>query len=224
MSSTFGKALTAAAALALAGCGSDPGSGTETLYVEATARTDGSSGGTQLIVVVRQDSANGECITDATVTMIGEKGSEHALPYEGVGCFGWYRKSNLAWESGWRLRIESGADKLEGFVAGPGVTTIESPTPGQAFSRGAQEPLRVRWKDESGRSAETVEVRLDEGDYEVARTDDPGQREIPYTVWSQAVDQERVEVIRTTDVNLAGGVTGSFLRAISTARVQFEVQ
>lgn len=211
--------------LSVAACGSDPGGGTQTLYVEAVASTDGSSNGTSLTAVIRQGSATGRCVDTAEVVMIGERGTEHALPYVGAGgCLGLFIKNNLTWEPGWRLRIRSGADRLEGYLQAPGLTTITSPSPGQIFSRGAQQPLRVTWRDESGRSAQSVEVRLSEGRYEISRSEDPGHREIPHTTWTQAEREEEVRVTRTSQTNLGGGVTGSFLRASTRAQVQFQVQ
>jgi len=226
MSHQFLKGLAVGAlAAALAGCGSDPGSGTETLFVEATASTDGSSNGTSLYVVVRDTSASGPVVTDAVVTMTGDRGTVHALPAVNfLGAHLGYLKTDLAWEAGWRLRVERGADKLEAYLQAPGITTITEPTPGQIFGRAAQQPLRVRWRDESGRSAERVEIGLSQADYETSRPEDPGSHEIPYTTWTQAEQEERVTVVRTNDLNLAGGISGSTFKAVSTARVNFEVQ
>ncbi len=226
MSSHLMKGLAVSAlAAALAGCGSDTGSGTETLYVEATASTDGSSNGTQLFVLVRDNSANGPTINDATVTMVGDRGTEHALAAINLGDLNLgYMKRDLAWEPGWRLRVERGADKLEAFLVAPGLTTLTEPTPGQVFGRAAQQNLRVRWRDESGRSAERVEISLDKADYDTSRPEDPGSHEIPYSTWTQAEQEERVTITRTNDINLAGGISGSTFKAVSSGRVDFVVQ
>lgn len=229
MTSRFlkGLALVAVGAVgvAMSGCGSDPGSGTETLFVTASARSDGSSGGTELAVTVRQGSSSGTCLEDATVIMTGDKGTEHALTYWGLGgCIGYYRKTDIAWEPGWRLRITRGADKLDAYIQAPGLTTITDPTAGFIFGRAAQQPLHVKWKDESGRTAQQVEVRLNHGDYNQNLSEDPGNRDIPYTAWGQAESQETVRVLRKNAINLNGGVAGSTFEAWTEDEVEFQVQ
>lgn len=207
----------------VAGCGSDPGSGTGTLFVDAVARTDGSTQGTSLAVVVRQGSSSGELISDAAVELEGDRGSLHALPYSGFSFAGSYSKSGIAWEPGWRLRIRRGADELEAYLQAPGVTTITRPEPGSSFNRGVGEPLRVEWTDDAGRRAEVVEVRLEQAGYERAMTEDPGHREIPAGTWTEDTE-ETVRVLRTNDLTLEGGASGSVFRAISEAQVSFTVQ
>lgn len=225
MSSHFMKGLLVAVlAAGFTGCGSDAGSGTETLYVEASAETNGTTNGTSIFVLVRNNSANGDFAQDAIVEIVGDRGSEHALPFTNLIFVQGYFKSGMVWEPGWRLRITRGADKLEAYLQAPGITTITEPTPSSVFARGAQQPLRVRWNDDAGRRAEVVEVELNQADYEQARPEDNGVREIPYTTWTEAEQEERVTVRRTNDINLTGGVTGSFFRATSTASVTFEVQ
>jgi hypothetical protein len=206
----------------LMGCGfTDPGSGTQTLFVNASATTDGSNGGTVLSALIREQGPNGPTVDDATVIMTGDTGTDHSLPL--ILCCGIYGVNNVTWETGWRLKITRGNDKLEAFLSAPGLTTILEPTAGSTFVRSAGTPLHVRWKDESGKSAETVEVRLSQGDYNQGRPEDPGTRDVPATAWTQAENNERVTVKRTTDTNLSGGITGSVFTASSTADVNFVV-
>lgn len=206
-----------------AACGSDPGTGTGTLFVDAVARTDGSTQGTSLTVLIRQGSSSGELISDAVVEVTGDRGSVHVLPYSGFSFAGSYNKSDIAWEPGWRLHIQRGADELEAYLQAPGTTTITRPDPGEVFNRALGEPLRVEWSDDAGRRAEVVEVRLQQGAYERASTEDPGHREIPPGTWSEAT-QETVFVERINDLPLEGGASGSLFKAISEATLTFSVQ
>jgi hypothetical protein len=214
-----------AALLVLAGCAnSDPGSGTQTLYVDATAQSDGSSGGTSFTVVVRSGPNSGDFINDATVTMTSDRGTEHVLTWAGIFGIGAYGKSGLAWEPGWRLRVIRGADKLEGYVLAPGLTTLVQPGGSTPFDRSKGQPLVVQWRDESGRSAETVEIRLRRADYSQTRAEDRGSFEIPAGTWTQGYTDERVTITRTSDTQLAGGLTGSTFKARTTTTATFAVQ
>ena len=70
---THREALIGLLASALWGCGSDPGNGTRTLWVDALATTDGTAAGTLLKVVVRDGSSTGIYVTNATVWMNGDQ-------------------------------------------------------------------------------------------------------------------------------------------------------
>jgi len=220
------KALLLAGALAAlaTGCGSDPGSGTKTLYVDATLESDGSTGGTRATLWVRQGSSNGAFVSDASIVLVGDKGGRPPVD-SALSGLGLYTAREFAWEPGWRLQITRGADKLEAYIVAPGLTTITNPMPGQIFDHTANSALAVRWRDELGRSAEQVTVDVDHGAYDnQLRADDPGQRDIPSTAWTQSFAQESVRVTRENLLNLAGGVAGSVLKARTSARVDFAVQ
>ncbi len=220
------KALLFAGALvALAtGCGSDPGSGTKTLYVDAQLESDGSSNGTKATISVRQGSGNGSVVSDASVVLIGDKGGRPALD-SSFSWLGVYTAIGFAWEPGWRLQITRGADKLEAYIVVPGLTTITNPTPGQIFDHTANAPLAVKWTDDLGRSADQVTVDVDHGNYDnQLRADDPGARDIPSSTWTQSEPQERIKVTRENLLNLAGGVAGSVFKARTSAEVDFAVQ
>lgn len=211
--------------LVLTGCGgSDPGGGTKTLYIEANAVSDGSANGTSLSVVIRSGSSNGNFVQDAQVTMIGDKGSNYTLDFAGIFGIGGYGKSGFAWEPGWRLKIVRGADRAEGYLSAPGLTTITNPTASTTYNHTDQQPLTVRWRDESGKSAQTVEVKLKNARYDQVRSEDRGAYDIPVGTWGQASSDEQLTVTRTNSVALAGGVDGSVFKASTTASVRFQVQ
>jgi hypothetical protein len=211
--------------LSLVGCGffSDPGAGTQTFYVEAVAESDGSSDGTFLQVFTRQGSNSGDIVTDATVELIGEKGTSHVLPWVGVFGIGVYRKNNIIWEAGWRLRITRGSDRVEAYLNAPGVTSILEPAAGATFNRADGRPLVVRWKDESGHGAQTFSVDTARADYSIARAEDPGLVQLEASRLVASTD-ERITIKRTSEVKLNGGVVGSFFKATTKAEVRLVVQ
>ncbi len=220
------KALLFAGALAAltAGCGSDPGSGTKTLYVDAQLESDGSSDGTRATIWIHQGSSNGAVVKDASVVLIGDKGGRPALD-NSYSLLGVYTAIGFAWEPGWRLQVIRGADKLEAYIVSPGLTTITNPLPGSVFDHTANAALAVKWKDDLGRSADQVTVDTEHGNYNnQVRADDPGERDIPSTEWTQSYAQERIKVTRENLLNLAGGAAGSTLKARTSASVEFAVQ
>lgn len=211
------------ALFAVACGGSDPGVGTQTLYVEAVARTDGSTNGTSLRVTVRQGSNQGNFVSDANVVMTSDKGNEIILPWVGILGMGNYVKSDLVWEPGWRLRISRGADRVEAYLHAPGVTTITEPAANSTFNRSEGKPLVVRWKDESGRGAQTFEIATRSAEFNQARSEDPGlfQIDAAHLVGSA---EERIAIERTSEVKLNGGVPGSTFKAVSRAEVNLVVE
>lgn len=212
-----------AGALLLTACGgNDPGTGTQTLYVEATATSDGTSQGTAITVRLQNGGSQGSIPTDATVTVTGDRGNTYDLPFVGALGFGGYHKSNFNWEGGWRLRIVSGNDNLEAYVAGPGLTLITAPVPNSTFSKSASQNLSVQWRDEMGRSMPNAEIDFRQASFERI-VQDTGSYSVDFNTLVASND-ERVTVTRWTEVPLKGGVTGSRFRAETKAEQEFIVQ
>ncbi len=216
--------LAATALLGAAACGgSDPGSGTQTLYVQAQAASDGTTGGTVLGVTVRQGDANGSVIDNATVTITAADGTRYSLPWVGAFKIGGYTKSNLAWSPAWHLQVVDGADQLEATLSAPGATVITSPKPGSTFDRNAGRPLTVAWRDDAGKGAMGVDIHLAKSGYSHSVTGDPGHYDIdPGRL--DAHDNEQLSVSRWTQVQLAGGAVGSTFKATTTDHISFTIQ
>ena len=174
-------------------------------------------------VIVKQGSSQGSFVSDASVTMTSDRGNEIVLPWVGFLGMGSYSKSNFVWEPGWKLKIVRGTDRLEAYLHAPGVTTILEPTPNSTFNRADGMPLVVRWKDESGRGAQSFQIEVKRADYNQARPDDPGLFQLPTTRLVPSND-EAITVERTNEVKLNGGVPGSTFQAFSKAEVKFTVQ
>lgn len=212
-----------AGAVLLTACGgSDPGSGTQTLYVEATASSDGSANGTQLLVVVRDGSSSGAFIQDAQVTLIGDRGTTYTPAFLGVFGVGGYVKNDINWEGGWRLRIVRGNDNMEAYVAGPGLTDITGPVANSTFMKSSAQNLVVQWKDEMGRAMPNANVKFRRANVD-RTTQDTGSFSVDYNTLVAATD-ERITVTRWTEVPLKGGVTGSTFKAQTTAELNLIVQ
>ncbi|HVE84905.1 MAG TPA: hypothetical protein VND93_18770 [Myxococcales bacterium] len=214
-------ALAGAAFLAACG-GNDPGSGTQTLYVNATAQSDGSSSGTKLTVEVRDTNSSGGFVQGATVQLIGDRGTTYTLAF--VNLFVWqgYYQQDITWEGGWKLRVTRGNDNLEAYIAGPGLTDITAPVPNSTFLKANAQNLTVQWKDELGRAMPNAELSFRRAD--VTRTvQDTGSYQVDYNLL-RAADDERITVRRWVDLTLKGGAAGSKLRAETTAELPIIVQ
>lgn len=216
-------------ALAASACGgSNPGSGTKTLYVKAAVQSDGTSDGTWLAVEVREGSDQGVLVTDAQVSVRGDSTGETGIPWGGgVSMDGFnggvYVVWHPQWDRGFTLNVNRGSDHLNAYVETPGITTITSPISGTAFALAEGKPLVVEWKDSYGRRAENVRVDLKKSDYVWTGTDDTLRNEIDPN--RMVVDNgERVRVTRTNQINLAGGAAGSTFEASTTHAIDFVVE
>ncbi len=221
------RTLSLLSLLGLAACGgSNEGTGTKTLYVHALAQSDGTNEGTRIDVEIREGSSNGNIVSDAVVTVKSEKGTEFALPFNGV-VFGNFKAGanhvdNIAWENGYELKISRGSDKLEAFIAGPGITTVTEPIGGTAFNRADGKPLALRWKDAAGRHADTTRVTFEKAKIDFT-TDDDGNENVEAN--RLTVDtEEKLTVERSNDVDLKGGAAGSTFTAATRHRVAIVVQ
>jgi len=212
-----------AGAVLLTACGgSDPGSGTQTLYVEATASSDGSGDGTALLVVVRDGTSSGSFIQDAQVSLIGDRGTTYTPAFVGIFGVGGYYKNGINWEGGWRLRIVRGNDNMEAYIAGPGLTDITAPAPNTTFMKSSAQNLVVSWKDEMGRAMPNASVKFRRANID-RTTQDTGSFTVDYNELVAATD-ERITVTRWTELALKGGVTGSNFKAQTTAELNLIVQ
>lgn len=220
-------AAVALATLALGCGGSNPGGGTRTLFVRVVAESDGSTDGTSLALQVREGGSNGPIVSDAAVLVRGDKTGEATVPWQGVrwGDFaaGAYVRDGIAWDSGWAIQVRRGSDFLDAYLANPGITTITEPIGGTTFRRADGKPLAIRWKDDYGRRSEQVRVRLDKAQIDQVYSDDKGSLELELNRLV-ATDKERIEVIRTNDIELAGGTPGSSFQATTRHRIEFRVE
>ncbi len=221
--------LCGAMALAAVGCGgSDPGTGTKTLWVKAEAVTDGSTPGTGMFIQVRQGGENGALVKDAVVTIEGDRTGEVTLPFSDEEWWGFipggYYRDEFAWDTGWRIEVRRGNDELVAYIEAPGVTHITSPIANTTFTRGNAQPLVVQWKDTEGRKAEIVEIdfgKSNEADRTL--TEDTGELKLEYNRL-EAQKDERLSIRRRNEINLEGGVVGSTFKVTSQHDIRFNIE
>ena len=224
-----------AAAVLGVGCGgSDPGTGSGTLFVTADFSSDGTPDGTVALIVVRDGAPDGAFVEDATVLVTPEGGNEISIPFVDLFLVSGYYKTNFApWSRSFRVKVTraTGTDRVEALVEAPGLTEITAPADGSTFDRAAGAPLAVTWTDSFGRRAQG-RVRVESRFAEVSQNsnfitlqDDPLRFEIPFSAWEDPVNNERIRVTRTNSVVLAGGIPGSVGTASTTDRtLDFTVQ
>lgn len=214
----------------MVGCGgSNPGSGTKTLFVKAHAETRGSTDSSWMAVEVREGHSEGNLINDAVVTIRGNKTGEYNLGWEGISFGGFragaYLRNELAWDTGWHITVKRGDDGLEAYLEAPGLTTITDPIGGTTFRRADGNPMVVRWKDTDGRRAQIVTVdfdKADNADRQFSDFDDPGEVQLEANVL--VADKERLELRRRNEVKLEGGTAGSVMSAETKHRIEFVVE
>jgi hypothetical protein len=220
--------LAAVVAVGTACGGSNPGSGSGTLYVKAQLEADGTPDGNWIAVQVRQGHPDAPIVNDAVVTLRGDQSGEMTLPWQGVTfggwAAGWYGTNNLTWDTGFALRVQRQSDNLEAYLQVPGLTVVTQPVYNTTFSVADGRPLLVKWEDAKGRRAEIVTVRLDRSGFrrELPMGEDPLQLSIELS--NVVSGDERVTVTRMNDVNLAGGTPGSVFSATTHHDVPFVVQ
>lgn len=223
---------TLAAAIALTfltACGgTDPGTGSRTLYVKAAMTTDGSTDGTRVQVELRENDQDGPLVTDAIVTLKGQSGKDQLLGLVGentrLGTKLLYAGQGFAWDTGFVLQVRRGErDSLDAALEMPGATVITDPVSSTTFSRSKGERLVVRWRDEYNRIAQYPEVRLEQADIRQTLNQDMTQFEIEASRLVPTLE-ESVSVTRTNKVLLAGGLDGSEWTATTTHKVSFRVE
>jgi hypothetical protein len=209
------------------GCGgSNPGGGTGNLFVRAEARSDGSTEGTSMIVHVRERDIDGPIVSDANVSIRGDHTGEATLLWDGFFIFDWAigaYTSNIPWDTGWALNVRRDPDGLDAYLYSPGITEITEPNANTTFRRAEGEPLLVQWRDEAGHRAETVNVELEDADFNQPLRDDPLELRIEPHELVQS-DNERLEVSRFTSVELAGGAPGSVFTATTYHSIRINIE
>lgn len=214
-------------ALVLAACGgTNPGWGSQTLYVSARLSSDGSTDGTSARVEVRQGSSTGAVVPDATVTLKGNKLEARTLSFrDNVGNGGAYVTDNFAWDSNFALEVKHGDDNLVAAIDPPGASIITAPIAGTTFRRADGAALKIEWKDDLGRRADSTRLSLERAkiDQSWANGAEPFHIELE-PAQLVANDKERISLDRTSEVNLAGGTAGSVMRATTSHRIEVTVE
>jgi hypothetical protein len=221
------RATLVVVAFALTACGgTNPGWGSQTLFVNARLSSDGSTDGTSARVEVRQGSPTGAVVPDATVTLRGDRLASRTLTFRAnAGNGGAYVTDGFAWDTNFVLDVKHGDDTLVGSLDPPGASIITAPIAGTTFRRANAIALTIEWKDDIGRRADSTQLTLEKAkvDRRWSNGAEPFHVEIEPSALV-ATDRERINLERTSEVKLAGGTAGSVLRATTSHRIEFTVE
>lgn len=204
----------------LVGCGNDtaternrPGSGSSTLRVTANVSAELTSGGpvTSFEVDVRDGMSNK--VSGATVTISADGLGDIPLVEADAGS-GKYVNSRASFPSGdFKLSVTRNADNVRGVVVGnPGSHAVNAPARSAVVQ--ANQPLPVSWTTPSTAKSASIKTK----DFS-AQVPDTGSYTIPAANNTSRGDQ-KLELSRFNEVDLAGGLTGSRLRVTFTAVVE----
>jgi hypothetical protein len=197
------RTLALATAVLLGACGSDggtdPGSGTHTLFVDGRVSSDG--GGAEIRITVRRAGVD---VPDAVVT-VESNDQEITLAYDAGD--GEYRGFMPLWGSYYAIDVRAGDDHLDGSITAPEPAILVTPDPTIAIDARTAPGgvVRLEW---DGDSADSVRVKSADFEYRGA---DEGRVDMPATFLKE--DQQDLEISRDNTVILAGGTAGSSLRA-----------
>lgn len=199
--------------LLLAACSAtNPGTGSGTLLVNADV--EGKSDSTEIEIEVKKDMRP---VFGANVTVRDlSTGSLTTLEGKGDGV---YKTTLNRYVRSVAIKIVSGDDALEAAIEGPAKHTITRPPDNAIVRRAGGEVLSVRW--EADGRADEVEVQA-EGTERIRLELDTFGFDIPLS--SLKNGEQRLRVERANGVDLAGGASGSLLRARYKAEARFTLQ
>jgi len=201
----------------LAACGggpsNDPGTGTNTLFVDADMHassdaanaSESSQYSTDLRVRVQ---LNGADVTTGTVTVSDDNGST-SLVYDGTNGNRWYGTES-GYTGEYTLDIVSGTNTVEGVVlTGPDIHTFTAPTGSAAVD--ATKPIEVDW----ARDVQADEATIETNKLDRVPIPDSGTFMIPVGGVDSDATQPKdddIQIVRSSTIAPAGAVGGSQLR------------
>ncbi|GAB4303606.1 MAG: hypothetical protein Kow0090_19200 [Myxococcota bacterium] len=202
------KAALAAAIIAtllgLSACSlSDPGSGTNTLGVEAKLTYRSSENLSRVTVVVRNKTGN--LVKNADVGLQTETGKIIRIPSDPYSP-GYYRETIEGYENLLTLIVKRGEDDyLEATLEGPGRHVIVSPYNDYVLDSQKQPTLLAKWKEEGGGEVTGVQIRTR---LFVERFNDD-VNSVRLGIERLKRGRELIEVERENSIDLEGGLPGS---------------
>jgi hypothetical protein len=206
------RSIGLAAALAACGGRTDPGSGTNTLFVliEVNGKPDSTS--IEANIEARGNGVVGANVVfedlDRRVMAVGEQRSA-----------GSYRASIAGYARALSVRIVSADDELEAQLEGPAPHVITRPENDVIVDRKSFETLKIEW--EADDRADRVEI-IPQGAEKITLDGDPFEARIPLGGLENG--SHDLEVIRENDVDLDGGTAGSRMRTRYTVDNRFTLE
>jgi hypothetical protein len=204
------------------GAGTQPGSGTQTLTVEAGVSATETVDNATLASNFSTDfsvrvTRTGQPVTGAQVSIASSAG---VVTLAEQGDPGSYAGTQAGYLRVYGLTVEAGADKLEGAqLVGPTAHAFTAPTVG--FVQKAGLPLDVKW-DPAGAQAASIETR-EMNSIDVA---DSGAFTVAGSFLAGKVGElrdDRIRVRRSDSLDLAGGAAGSSLSISVRNEITFNI-
>ena len=191
----------------------DGGLGNQTLLVQAEVEVDNASGGFVTDFEVDVWDADGQRVTDAEVVIEGGFGARSLTPNAANGGRYEGELTGAAWGT-LRLNVERGGEFVRDVVLGNiGIHVFISPEIGDTVSANA--PLTLRWF----RDSPAPIVWLWTSDVFLEDLEDTGEFVLPASQNPTDLDQW-FEIERRNEVQIAGGLNGSYFRIEVTNRVE----
>ncbi len=193
------------------GGGTDAGSGTKTLLVQAQVAWNAELQGAEIHVAVERAGAN---VEGANVVVHSDLGDVTlTLDHGNLGGGGDYVGVQAGWAGSYGLEVSAGDDHLSAAISAPEQMTLTAPDTATAIDahQAANGIVTLRW---SGSAADSIRVRSKDFDYTGA---DQGHVDMPATLLKDS--SQELSLRRENSVALAGGVAGSTLSA--TCRSDF---
>ena len=215
-------------ALALAACGyTDGGGGTRTLEVVAELEYETEDNRMEIRIRVEKEGIpvdSAENGGTAVVRVTDDETDEiYPIPQPSVG--GEFFDEIESYHRRMKLLVESGSDRVEGQLEGPGKHRVVHPENDSVLQRAdLDDEVNVEWDTEDGIAAQEVTIRINRSGFThtIRDYEDPGHYAVPRDRFQDGDDD--VRVIRTNKVRLDGGVGESRLEIQYEARNRFVIE
>ena len=197
-----------------AACGGDGGDnlggGTQTLFVDARIDKEGDTAFFEI------DVERNQLPVDDAIVLMRTSFGDYTVPLD-VNRNGRYVGGQNGWAASYYIRVDAGADWLDGSIGSPDSAELVEPDPLVTIVLPADPNVDVlfRW---SGQPAELVRINTRNFTWEGT---DVGQRGVPSRSFTDCMDN--VDLRRTRDVTLVGGTVGSRIRARVTTSTDITV-
>lgn len=184
----------------------EPGTGTQTMLVDAEIEGQDVTGGfvTQFDVSLRD--AAGSAISGATVRVVNNTLGTINLLELSAGSGDYEATVNAFAPGDYRLSVVRGLDNVQGVVVG-GIAAHQISSPAANATVVANQPMTITWT----RPSEAVAADLETQDFQAQGIPDAASYTIPAGNNPARPDQ-RIRVWRYNEVDIAGGLFGSSLK------------
>jgi len=193
------------------GEGSDPGAGTNTLFVEGSANAEARNPNAKVSTDFTTEFSvrvqlNGQDVATGAMVTVQSLNASTTLTFD-TGGGGRWRGTAANYDESYRLDVVSGTDKVTGVIVdGPSLHYFTAPMQGASLDSTMMIP--VTWARDEG--AETASIRV--GDLDRLTIEDTGTYNLPPNTLRSEKDKTRentIELRRSNHIAPAGAIAGS---------------